>query len=320
MAYRFPALFESLIIRSYHSYSPGELSWKWRNPGSLFSRPLPLSWKRSSGRVRSFTLSAVVIAILQNLGAMSPSVQRLVIHSLQPFAVSALYLLFQSLSDHPIYFTVLGFLVVVGLIMIGRSYLSELSHDNLNNIHPVIHNHRAGKKTNSLMNPDKVLSAPDGREEKKEGGEGVHNGHVARIDFPRGQWDSDSSSDSAPKARGMTQEAEEEEMAEEEEEAFWDSDSDELSRERSCSSFPSLTPPAPQLSGSSFSQPVVPGEDESSENGYSGSGWNERKRNYTQDEPSNADIEAFAMSNSSRQWSSSHSSDSSRAERRYFPK
>jgi hypothetical protein len=162
---------------------------------------------------------------------MSPSIQRLTIHSLQPFAVSALYLLFQSLLDHPIYFTILGFLLLVGLIMIGRSYLSELSQDELNSIHPVADSHTAGRKTNSLLNPDKAAIGPNrgersGSVEDEKGEserEAENNCHAPPSNLSHASlgWrgERDSSVDSESNARGATLSEEEEEGEEEEEDS-----------------------------------------------------------------------------------------------------
>jgi hypothetical protein len=111
LANAFPNLLESMVVRSYFSFSPGELSKKWRI--SHFSMSSPLSmWSWSRGRVRRFTVTALTTAMLQYLGAFSPTLQRVMIHSLQPLVLSAIYFMFDLLLRHPLYFIPFGSVVL----------------------------------------------------------------------------------------------------------------------------------------------------------------------------------------------------------------
>jgi hypothetical protein len=108
LANAFPNLLESMVVRSYFSFSPGELSKKWRiSHFSLTSSPLSM-WSWSRGRVRRFTVTALTTAALQYLGAFSPTLQRVMIHSLQPLALSAMYFVFDLMLRHPLYFLPFG--------------------------------------------------------------------------------------------------------------------------------------------------------------------------------------------------------------------
>jgi hypothetical protein len=121
IANAFPSLLESMVVRSYFSWSPGELSKKWRI--SHFSISSPLSrWSWSRSRVRRFTVTALTTMIMQYLGAFSPTFQRVLIHSLQPLVLSGMYFVFDVLVRHPLYF--IPFVVVFVFVMY-RSLLDE---------------------------------------------------------------------------------------------------------------------------------------------------------------------------------------------------
>jgi hypothetical protein len=138
LARKFPNLLESAIVQAYHTYSPGMIGqdWKFLN-ASMFSSYSP--WGRSRARMKRFTLAAALIAVLQRLGAASPAGQRLLIHSLQPMAMSGIAFLWLFLWRHPVYFSAFGIMVlVVGVHYIWKK-LNEWGSDANNisaNVHP----------------------------------------------------------------------------------------------------------------------------------------------------------------------------------------
>jgi hypothetical protein len=139
LANAFPSLLESMVVRSYFSSSPGELSKKWRI--SHFSASSPLSrWSWSRSRVRRFTVTALTTMIMQYLGAFSPTFQRVLIHSLQPLVLSGMYFVFDLLVRHPLYFIPLVALVV---FVVYRVVVEEYhrrgtgSEDARKEIHPI---------------------------------------------------------------------------------------------------------------------------------------------------------------------------------------
>lgn len=120
LANSFPELLESMVVRSYFSYSPGEFSKKWKISHFSLSSPLSrMSWSR--GKVRRFTFSALTTAILQSIGAFSPTLQRVLIHSMQPLVLSGMYFVFDLLLRNPFYFIPIG---VVGLY-VGYRLIEE---------------------------------------------------------------------------------------------------------------------------------------------------------------------------------------------------
>ncbi|CAE7472509.1 unnamed protein product [Symbiodinium microadriaticum] len=138
LAQRFPNLLESVIVQSYHTYSPGELSHKWKASHYGFS-PSFTPWARSNSRVRRFTISAVVIGILQRMGAMSPALQRVCIHTLQPLFVSAFILVLMVLVNNPMYFVILAPLVGYKLYKLSQEFhyhgLTRVD-SKLSDVHP----------------------------------------------------------------------------------------------------------------------------------------------------------------------------------------
>jgi hypothetical protein len=138
VANQYPALFESLIVLSYHTYLPGELAWKWGGKSSWniipFARRNP-----SRSRTRQYTLAAMLVTVLQSVGALSPSIQKLVIHTVQPFVVSSLYLLFHVLRAHPIMLTLVASVAVFGAGYTIWGYLRDSSQETeeQNRIFPI---------------------------------------------------------------------------------------------------------------------------------------------------------------------------------------
>jgi hypothetical protein len=114
VAHRFPHLLSSLIVRSFHTSRPGELSWKWHQGRN------ETLWTRMTSQYeachRSLTLFAsfFVLQLLRNLGAMDPGLQRFILHNIQPLILGALFLLGVTLSKYPISFAGIGLLIVMG--------------------------------------------------------------------------------------------------------------------------------------------------------------------------------------------------------------
>lgn len=140
LANKFRDLLESVIIQSYHSYSPGELAKKWRGPGYLLlTSPEPSLWSSARSSARRVTLSALTISFMQTVGAMSPTIQRVMIHTLQPLVLAALVFFGQLVyTTNPLYF--IGFAFALGLLLYYQAkelrVLLELENTSAD-VHPV---------------------------------------------------------------------------------------------------------------------------------------------------------------------------------------
>jgi hypothetical protein len=119
VAQRFPRLLESVIIRAYHTCSPGALTNIWSGTRA----PEGPWWSPTSGRHRAkkFFVTSLLVAWLQRLGAFSPTLQRVIIHIIQPIAASGLVLLWFPLQKYPELWAVIGVLV---------SYLGYLTYQS----------------------------------------------------------------------------------------------------------------------------------------------------------------------------------------------
>lgn len=96
----YPNLLASMIVRSYHTSLPGEISRKWKSSSGIFTN-LFLNQVPTTRRVRHFTFTSILFTLLQQLGSISPSIQRIILHILQPLILSALYFISVILRDHP---------------------------------------------------------------------------------------------------------------------------------------------------------------------------------------------------------------------------
>lgn len=111
LAEKFPNMLESMIIRSYHYHLPGELQKKWHvntDRDSVIVRFL-----------RNFSIFAMTISILQWVGSSPSSLQRAVIHTVNPLLFGGIIILLLFLFNNPIYLTVVAGLVFYKLLQYG---------------------------------------------------------------------------------------------------------------------------------------------------------------------------------------------------------
>ena len=100
---KFPDLIESALVRSYISKSPGELGKRWKF--SHHDPDLHVSKRYNTFLSVRFGITVAFINSVQFLGAQSQVLQRLVIHSLQPIVVAAMFLVVAFMWNYPISFT-----------------------------------------------------------------------------------------------------------------------------------------------------------------------------------------------------------------------
>ena len=174
LANAFPHLLDSMVVRSYFSFSPGELSKKWRI--SHFSMSSPLSvWSWTRGRVRRFTVTALTTAILQYLGACSPTFQRVFIHSMQPLVLSGFYFLLDLLFRQPLFFLPFGSLVLYLLYRVVEGEYRRRSYEETekghHEIHPILTPTQENEEPQSSSTPVVMCDLIGGDEKPNEGKE-----------------------------------------------------------------------------------------------------------------------------------------------------
>jgi hypothetical protein len=93
-------------------------------------------WSRSNNRVKRFTLYTVFISLMQQLGATSPTLQRVLIHSIQPFLVSAFFLVLVVFRDHPWYAVIVAPFTVYLIYRVHDDYRREQLERKDAGVHP----------------------------------------------------------------------------------------------------------------------------------------------------------------------------------------
>ena len=105
VAKKFPQLMESILVQSFFSHVPGELSKKWQV--GVIARI------HRYYRLRNVTILTTVLSGLQLLGTAPFIVHRMFVRSPSPFVFSALVLLLLLIASSPV-FMALASAAVVG--------------------------------------------------------------------------------------------------------------------------------------------------------------------------------------------------------------
>ena len=96
VAMKFPDLMESVIVLSYHNHLPGEIGKHWKFTEGT-------AGTRYASRVVKFTITGLLTSYLQKLGSMSPTLQRVLVHSVQPLFLSAMVVLWIFIMNNPLW-------------------------------------------------------------------------------------------------------------------------------------------------------------------------------------------------------------------------
>jgi hypothetical protein len=164
VASHFPNSLASMIVLSFHTASPGELSHKWKFKQETLSAKLfdrLTSSASSNRRVRRFTLTAAVITLLQQLGAMSPTLQRLFLHIAQPTVFGGLFMIGLLMTRHPLSFIGAGVVTLVGLAVVLRSLTQDRIERNLSEEEATHSREQAAEETdleNGQLSPTSTLA------------------------------------------------------------------------------------------------------------------------------------------------------------------
>jgi hypothetical protein len=154
LAERFPDLVESVIVRSYHSYSPGELSRKWKI-SHVSSSYFGTGDVRVGSRVRRMTFTGLLVGCLQYLGSMSISIQRFFIHALQPVMMAGVAATIALIAHDPLYLLIFTPLVGYALYRLWEHWHSEGDDDDESRedaVVPLPHNNKPPKQLISMKN------------------------------------------------------------------------------------------------------------------------------------------------------------------------
>ena len=100
LAKKFPTLMESILVQSYYSHVPGELAKRWQ-VGTI-------ARMRRHSRLRSFSVLASILSMLQVMGTAPFIVHRMFVRFTQPFVFSALVLLILLIVSSPVFMALAG--------------------------------------------------------------------------------------------------------------------------------------------------------------------------------------------------------------------
>jgi len=151
VAKSYPHLMESILVRTYIAYLPGEISKKW-NKGShaekrsnsqrtnIINRPL-------LGMFRVVTTAVLIVAmdVLKQLATAPSELQRMFIRSSEPFFLSGIILTFYLVVDSPmniaIFLVVFCFVVVCCVYeYLHESYLMTRQDHTMHPLHTAVDN------------------------------------------------------------------------------------------------------------------------------------------------------------------------------------
>lgn len=114
LAMVFPDLIESVIVLSYHNHLPGEIGKHWKFTEGI-------AGTRYASRVVKFTITGLLTSYLQKLGATSPTLQRVLVHSLQPLFLSAIIVLWIFITNNPIWSIPIGVFVLYEVYVVLKN-------------------------------------------------------------------------------------------------------------------------------------------------------------------------------------------------------
>jgi hypothetical protein len=139
VAKSYPDLLESVLIRSYHTCWPGPYATKWKfdhfSDTRLFLTNVGLSNRSGRGGggstdiFRTFSVTMILISLLKEFGASAPVLQRLLLHSIQPLLVAAIFFVGSVFLLQPLYWLLL-IPVVLYAAYSYHKYQWEVSQDS----------------------------------------------------------------------------------------------------------------------------------------------------------------------------------------------
>lgn len=139
VASKFPNRLESMIIRSYHTYLPGQLAKKWHHE---YNHDGVLKVF-----CRNFSVFAIIVSLLQLVGSVPSSYQRMIIHIINPLLFGALVVLIYVIVENPILIGVVLFFFGYKIMAMFYGHRSkERSHRNRtpSSVSPVLDSAESG--------------------------------------------------------------------------------------------------------------------------------------------------------------------------------
>ncbi len=113
LANKYPHLLESTLVLSYQQSVPGPFGDRWKKQVRE-----PDLTRRLFTYFRRFGAVAITLTVLQFTGTLSPSVQRVIIHLLQPLVFAGLIVLFNLCYHYPAFFAIVAVVFTSAVVLI----------------------------------------------------------------------------------------------------------------------------------------------------------------------------------------------------------
>jgi hypothetical protein len=170
---------ESIVVQSYFSHVPGELSKLW-NVGSV-------ARIRRYHNLRHITLLSTILGSIQYFGTLPFMLHRLFIRFVQPFVFGGLVLLWTIVISSPIYITLMSLMLTIVVAIGVYKYIYGVASSNkLTPITPIV-DEGLKEINNGSESEDRDVKLDD------------HEGqiHLDLNDFLQARDDKDSSDESS---------------------------------------------------------------------------------------------------------------------------
>ena len=127
LAKKFPDLMESIVVQSYFTHLPGEISKLWNNTESY---QIAYNEHRILYKYRIIMFITTIFTILQYLGTAPFLVHRLFIRVIQPFAFGVIVFLWSLIISSPIYISLMSLFIISILCLWVYEYIYGKKRSN----------------------------------------------------------------------------------------------------------------------------------------------------------------------------------------------
>lgn len=155
LAKKFPDLMESIVVQSYFTHLPGEISKLW-NTGS---QQITYNEHRNIYIYRIIMLITTIFTILQYLGTAPFLVHRLFIRVIQPFAFGVIVFLWSLIISSPIYIALMCLFIISIICLWVYEYIYGKKRSN--RLSPIIVEMDNGLSENKIVNESYLLCEDD---------------------------------------------------------------------------------------------------------------------------------------------------------------
>jgi hypothetical protein len=156
LANKYPHLMESMLVLSFCLQTPGPFSSRLKKPEVLSIT------RRTIKYILSFSVLGLAIALIQYIGASSLSVQRVLIHLMQPLLLACLIICLNLCYRFPAFFAIIAILLFISWALICRSKIYSrkvLPSSELIQHNPTVETFDESRESSTPMYSGKSMTA-----------------------------------------------------------------------------------------------------------------------------------------------------------------